>query len=205
MNNLAFRWIPMTPKQEKFIKEYLLSGNATDAARKAGYSGNDNTLGQTGAQNLKNPEISAAIKKNRSELQKKFKITQEDIVQGLIDIAFLNPTDIVEQKAGGWVFKKKIARDIMKGANFTIYESYQSKADQKKGILKAKLTLHSGDRKGALELLGEHLGMWSKLNVSNQPGDGSDSETGLQRIRRIIQERAKLAGRKGSDDSEGGT
>lgn len=50
----------LTTKQLRFIEFY--DGNATDAARKAGYKGNDVTLGAVGDENLKKPRIKAAIK-----------------------------------------------------------------------------------------------------------------------------------------------
>lgn len=40
----------MTPKQKAFADEYLICGNATEAAKKAGYS--DKTAAVIGAQNL---------------------------------------------------------------------------------------------------------------------------------------------------------
>lgn len=49
----------LTTKQQRFVDFY--DGNATDAARKAGYKGNANTLGQTGDENLKKPKIAIAI------------------------------------------------------------------------------------------------------------------------------------------------
>jgi phage terminase small subunit len=53
---------PLTTKQKKFTEAYLANGfNATDAARKAGYKGNDNTLAQAGRQNLRKPQIEAKI------------------------------------------------------------------------------------------------------------------------------------------------
>lgn len=43
------------------------AGNATDAARKAGYTGSDAVLGVTGHNLLKNPKVSAAIKARQAE------------------------------------------------------------------------------------------------------------------------------------------
>lgn len=53
----------LSVKQQLFIEAYLgkAMGNATEAARLAGYKGNDNTLGQTGDQNLKKPKIAEAV------------------------------------------------------------------------------------------------------------------------------------------------
>ena len=51
----------LTPKQKAFADYYIECGNATEAARKAGYKGNNVTLGTVGAENLKKPQISAYI------------------------------------------------------------------------------------------------------------------------------------------------
>ena len=49
----------MTPRQQKFCDEYLISGNATEAAIKAGYS--RKTAKQTGSENLAKPDLRAYI------------------------------------------------------------------------------------------------------------------------------------------------
>lgn len=49
----------LTPKQKKFCEYYIQSGNATDAARKAGYS--KNALRSIGQENLTKPDIKAYI------------------------------------------------------------------------------------------------------------------------------------------------
>lgn len=49
----------MTPKQQRFVEEYLIDLNATQAAIRAGYSAN--TARQTGSENLSKPDIADAI------------------------------------------------------------------------------------------------------------------------------------------------
>lgn len=49
----------LTPRQQKFCDEYLISGNATEAAIKAGYS--RKTAKQTGSENLSKPDLRAYI------------------------------------------------------------------------------------------------------------------------------------------------
>ena len=56
-----------TSKQRLFIEAYLECWNATEAARRAGYKGNDNTLGSVGWENMQKPAIKAAISKRLSE------------------------------------------------------------------------------------------------------------------------------------------
>ncbi len=49
----------LTPKQQAFVDAY--DGNGTAAARAAGYSGSDATLAQVASENLRKPEVLAAI------------------------------------------------------------------------------------------------------------------------------------------------
>lgn len=59
----------LTVKQKKFIEAY--EGNATEAARIAGYKGNDATLAQVGYENMMNPEINSRVMKRQDlEIQR---------------------------------------------------------------------------------------------------------------------------------------
>ena len=58
----------LTQKQIKFAEEYIISGNATQAAIKAGYS--KKTAYSIGDENLKKPEIKAYIKERFDEIEK---------------------------------------------------------------------------------------------------------------------------------------
>ncbi len=70
----------LTLKQETFVSEYLKTGNATEAARRAGYKGNDVTLARVGAENLRKPLIAHAIaaknqkRSERLELEEDFEL-----------------------------------------------------------------------------------------------------------------------------------
>jgi phage terminase small subunit len=54
----------LTPKQERFVAEYLIDLNATQAAIRAGYS--KKTAEQQGYENLRKPEIAAAVSAGKS-------------------------------------------------------------------------------------------------------------------------------------------
>lgn len=51
----------LTAKQRKFVLAFAASGNATQAAREAGYKGTDGTLRAVGCENLTKPDVAAAI------------------------------------------------------------------------------------------------------------------------------------------------
>lgn len=53
----------LTEKQRRFVEAYMgkAAGNATEAARLAGYKGNNNTLRVVGSENLAKPAIAMAV------------------------------------------------------------------------------------------------------------------------------------------------
>lgn len=57
----------LSAKQKKFIEAYLVTFNATEAARQAKYKGDDATLASVGWENLRKPEISKVIEERLAE------------------------------------------------------------------------------------------------------------------------------------------
>jgi phage terminase small subunit len=74
----------LTPKQDMFVKEYLIDLNATQAAIRAGYS--EKTAHVIANQLLNKTLVSDAIKKARQEQSKRTLITADDVIQSIIDI-----------------------------------------------------------------------------------------------------------------------
>lgn len=72
----------LNPKQQRFVQEYLVDLNATQAAIRAGYS--EKTAGQIGAENLKKPEIASLIKEALDKHTEEAGLTVQDIVDGLL-------------------------------------------------------------------------------------------------------------------------
>lgn len=57
----------LTPKQKAFADAYIETGNASEAARRAGYS--EKTAGAIGGENLEKPAIIAYIKERMDALE----------------------------------------------------------------------------------------------------------------------------------------
>ena len=84
----------MTKKQKRFVEEYLIDLNATQAAIRAGYS--PDTAGSIGAENLKKPEIKNRIDKAMAERSRRTGINQDRVLQELARIGFAKITDVVD-------------------------------------------------------------------------------------------------------------
>jgi phage terminase small subunit len=95
----------MTPKRERFIEEYLVDLNATQAALRAGYAASG--AQQEGARLLANPEIAAAIDKRREKVSEKTGLTVELIDQKLKALVEFDPRKVLRddgtlQKPSEW-------------------------------------------------------------------------------------------------------
>ena len=71
----------MTPRQQRFIDEYLLDLNATQAAVRAGYS--PRTANEQSARLLANASIAAAVQSAQQSRSDRVQITQDDVLRGL--------------------------------------------------------------------------------------------------------------------------
>lgn len=72
----------LTPKQQRFVEEYLIDLNATQAAIRAGYS--EKTAKSVGHENLTKPDIAKAIQEAQESLSNKTQLTVDMVVQGLL-------------------------------------------------------------------------------------------------------------------------
>ncbi len=75
----------LTLKQQRFITEYIKTGNGTQSAITAGYS--KHTANEIAAENLAKPSIKLKIEKVMSEEAKKLGITAEYVLSNIKQIA----------------------------------------------------------------------------------------------------------------------
>lgn len=148
----------LTNKQQKFVDEYLIDLNATQAAIRAGYS--VDTAQQIGSENLSKPVIQEAIAKEMAERSKRIGINQDRVVQELARMAFVKITDIADRNG---LIKESATEDDL--ACIESIKVKRSKTDN--GSLSEEREVKIASKVKALELLGKHLGMWNdKINMN---------------------------------------
>ncbi len=87
---------PLKARQRRFVAEYLTDGNASGAARRAGYSGLGNTQG---CMLMKSPRVRAAIE--AAQAAQAAPMTREQAIEGLRRIAEANVLDYARPGPGG--------------------------------------------------------------------------------------------------------
>jgi len=135
----------LTIKQLKFVNEYLIDGNATRAAKTAGYS--YKTAYRTGADNLKKPQISAAIEKAVAKQAERTKVTADKVIAEYAKVGFSNVQDFHDSNGAPKAIHELSRDDAAAIKNFEI---------GKDGL---KVTLH--DKQKALDSLSKHLGLFA--------------------------------------------
>ena len=150
----------LTDKQQRFVDEYLVDLNATQAAIRAGYSAK--TANEQGARLLANVSVQNAIRERQEVLKMKTEITQEwvveryrRIVEGCDKRLFFNDDGSVKPPSQ-WSAEMGLAV-----AGFEVQEL----GDEGLAVSVSKLRFQ--DAKAALDSLARHLGMFKdKVEVS---------------------------------------
>lgn len=147
----------MTAKQKRFVDEYLIDLNATQAAIRAGYS--VKTANEQAARLLANVSIQEAISKKMAERSKRTGVNQDRVVLELAKIAFVKMTDVVDSNG-------RIRADASED-DLACIESIKYKRSDNDSGGNVEREVKVASKLKALELLGKHLGMWNdKLDVN---------------------------------------
>ncbi|WP_195320766.1 terminase small subunit [[Clostridium] symbiosum] len=148
----------MTKKQKRFIEEYLIDLNATQAAIRAGYS--PDSSADIGSENLRKPDIRARIDKAMAERSKRTGVSADRVVLELAKIAFVNAIDVIDPKTAT-VRPDAAPEDTAVIQSVKVKKSYSETGEMTEREVKM------ADKLKALELLGKHLGMFKdKMEIS---------------------------------------
>ena len=86
----------LTPKQQRFVEEYLIDLNATQAAIRAGYS--EKTARDIGCENLAKPNIAKAIEEAQNKRQEQTQIDAAYVLKRLVEIDQMDVLDIMDDQ-----------------------------------------------------------------------------------------------------------
>ena len=136
----------LTPKQQAFVREYLVDLNAYQASRRAGYSQGKSKA--CGSKLLKYPKIAAIIHRALRARAASTLATQEKVIEELSGLAGSDVFDLFDVNNG-----VLILRDLSNVPPH-IRRTVKSVKQTKYGI---EITMH--DKVMALGLLARHLGM----------------------------------------------
>lgn len=157
-------------KQQRFVSEYLIDLNATQAAIRAGYSAK--TAKQIGSRLLSHVDVSEAIERGQAKVAEKHGVTLESIVSELAKIGFANMNDYMRIGADGdpSLDFSQLTRDQAAAlCEVTVEDFKDGRGEESRDVRRVKFKL--SDKRAALVDLGKHLGMFTeKVQLSAGAG-----------------------------------
>lgn len=177
---------PLNPRQQRFVEEYLVDLNGTQAAIRAGYAvrGADVQASRL----LGDARIAAAITAGRVKLSERTEVSQDRVLKELARIGFSDMRKLMRWTGNAAKMDEDRAEDTgeveISVANFVqLFDSDELDDDiaaciseisqTKEGVLKVKLY----DKQAALVSIARHLGMFKdgapQINLTVGVGLGS--------------------------------
>ncbi len=163
---------PLTAKQQRFVEEYLIDLNATQAAIRAGYS--SESARQIAADNLSKPNISHVIEVAKAQRAAKAAVDAEMVLIGL----------------------KEVAERCLQAKPVLVFD--RVKREFVPALDEEGRTVYEFDSQGAnraFELMGKHIGMFvERKEITGRDGgpiqlEAMTTEQREQRIQELLEKR----------------
>ena len=190
--NTDTKLLRLRPKQQRFVEEYPIDFNATQSAIRAGYS--KRAAKSIGAENLTKPHIVAALALQLAARIERTQITQDMVLKEFARIGFADIGDFVEWGPDGVTIKDSADLQTQAVAEVSVTITAQGRT--------VRVKLH--DKKGALDSIARHLGMFDdRLRLEIPGGEAQTLAEIVRDAARIKVERMKaLPEGKGDGDAD---
>jgi phage terminase small subunit len=172
-------------KQQRFVDEYLLDLNATQAAIRAGYS--RKTAFIIGHENLKKPNVAAALAAAMQARAAATGVTQARVLQELAILDFSDPRHYQIDDQGNLTLAEGVPPAALRAVSSIKKKvRHVGLGEQAETIYETEIKFW--DKVGALRLTAQHLGMLLEKRELSGPGGGPiplEALTAEQRQARI--------------------
>lgn len=194
-------WRSLTALQAQFVREYLISRNASDAMRKAGYKSKNPNV--DASKLLARPSIRFLIGLEEKKAQEKYEIERDTILTGLAAMASTHLGNVASWDEQG-NFYLKASKDLkpeelrfissVKSTTRTITSGKdESRTTTTTSTL--EVTTLAPQRFKALEALAKHLGILEK-NDEGDGANGHDREALYERVSATLARYQNKAGER---------
>ncbi len=144
----------LTPKQKRFVAEYLVDLNATAAAKRAGYS--EKTACEQAARLLANVKVQTAVQEAKQARQERTEITQDMVLREMSKLAFFDIRKMFDKNGKPLDISALDADTAAALVGLDVQDVTDNDGNYIGFVKKYKMA----DKIRALELLGKHLGAW---------------------------------------------
>jgi phage terminase small subunit len=163
----------LTPKEERFVSEYLIDLDAKRAATVAGFA--PSVAASKAYQWVSNskvkPHVYAALRAAQTKLAEKTGITVERVLTEYAKLGFSNMADYMRVGADGdpVLDFSALSRDQAAAlAEVTVEDFRDGRGEEARDVRRVKFKL--SDKKAALDSIAKHLGMFVDKHEHSGPG-----------------------------------
>jgi phage terminase small subunit len=147
----------LTPNQQRFIDEYLVDLNATQAAIRAGYS--EKTAEQQGSRLLRNAQVAEAVAAGKAARASETGITQDRVLTELQSLAFSCIDHYMLNEQGRLVAAPGAPANAMAAVSSVKYKTTTVGVGEAAKVL-YECEFKLWDKPGTLKLAGRHVGLF---------------------------------------------
>jgi phage terminase small subunit len=180
--------VMLSPKQACFVEEYLIDLNGTKAAIRVGYSAR--TAEVQASRLLRNAKVQVALEDAIQARSKRTEVTADRVVTEFARLAFANMRDYWP-RTGETIDLHRLDQD----RTAAVEEVTIDEAVDMAGVVHRRTRLKLHDKKGALDSLARHLGLFVDRHVVEgieHRVKNMSSEERLQLAADILEEGRKL-------------
>jgi phage terminase small subunit len=159
----------LTAKQIRFVAEYLVDLNATQAAIRAGYA--PKRADAIGYENLRKPEIAEAIAEAQLNRAKRTGITQDRVLSELELLAFSDVTHYAVTDDGDVQLTSHAPNGAMRALQ-SIKRKFTTRGRGDKAERTCEVEIKLWEKPNPLRWAGQHVGILSDKHEHAGPGGG---------------------------------
>jgi phage terminase small subunit len=153
----------MNPRQRLFVREYLIDLDPVAAYARAGYAATGQSAVSAANRLMQHPGVAVAIRQAMAERETRTKVTADRVVDELAKLAFSDLGEVAQWDGTGM---RLLPGDQISARARAAIKSVQierkqiGEDDKSSPVISVKTRIVMHDKKGALDSLARHLGMF---------------------------------------------
>ena len=149
------RKLGITANEKDFAEKYVIYYNAAQAMRESTYQWAEHNTDQA-SRILNRPRVRAYLDFLEKAKMERLRLSQDRVLLEASHMAFANAQDFYDED-GNLIPPHKLRRDLAASITEVTTKVIESEGDNQ--VLEVKYKIH--DKKGALELIGKNMKMWT--------------------------------------------
>lgn len=163
---MAKKVMPLKPKEELFVSEYLKDKNGTRAVMAAGYTQNERSAATWAGRLLRKADIASQIATAMEQQHRRLKIEADDILRALLGIAVSDVRKLYDEN-GVLKSPKDWPDDIATAVQSVETEEIFEGTGRERRVVGETKKPKLWDKNAALNLLGKHLKLFNDVTNVN--------------------------------------